>query len=130
MPSYLEITNNNLVPVLSRSLGIINFIFVLLSVVLIYILQGRLFSYTDTHRHRLGANYLQLPVNCPYRASVANTHRDGPACYTNNQNGTPNYFPNSFNAFKEDSCASLSKFSTTGDVARLVIVIIFLFINN
>ena len=33
-------------------------------------LQGRLFSYSDTHRHRLGANYLQIPVNCPYRTQV------------------------------------------------------------
>ncbi|WAR08887.1 CATA-like protein [Mya arenaria] len=31
-------------------------------------LQGRLFSYSDTHRHRLGSNYLQIPVNCPYNA--------------------------------------------------------------
>lgn len=30
-------------------------------------LQGRLFSYADTHRHRLGPNHLQLPVNCPYK---------------------------------------------------------------
>ena len=29
--------------------------------------QGRLFSYDDTHRHRLGANFHQIPVNCPYR---------------------------------------------------------------
>jgi len=35
-------------------------------------LQGRLFSYPDTHRHRLGVNYKQIPVNCPYRARVAN----------------------------------------------------------
>ena len=28
-------------------------------------LQGRLFSYPDTHRHRLGANYDQIPINCP-----------------------------------------------------------------
>ena len=34
-------------------------------------LQGRLFSYSDTHRHRLGANYLQIPVNCPYRTQVS-----------------------------------------------------------
>lgn len=41
-------------------------------------LQGRLFSYPDTHRHRLGANYDMIPINCPYRAKVANTQRDGP----------------------------------------------------
>ena len=41
-------------------------------------LQGRLFSYPDTHRHRLGVNYEQIPINCPYRAKVANVNRDGP----------------------------------------------------
>jgi len=41
-------------------------------------LQGRLFSYPDTHRHRLGANYDQIPINCPYRAKVFNGIRDGP----------------------------------------------------
>ena len=30
-------------------------------------LQGRLFSYPDTHRHRVGANFHLIPVNCPYR---------------------------------------------------------------
>jgi catalase len=35
-------------------------------------LQGRLFSYPDTHRHRLGPNYDQIPINCPYRTTVAN----------------------------------------------------------
>ncbi|KAL4575923.1 hypothetical protein LXL04_012010 [Taraxacum kok-saghyz] len=28
-------------------------------------LQGRIFAYSDAQRHRLGANYLQLPVNAP-----------------------------------------------------------------
>lgn len=32
--------------------------------------QGRLFSYDDTHRHRLGANFVHLPINCPYRYTV------------------------------------------------------------
>nr|QQL94339.1 catalase [Prodiamesa olivacea] len=59
-------------------------------------LQGRLFSYTDTHRHRLGANYMQLPVNCPYRVSVKNYQRDGPMTFNENQGNTPNYYPNSF----------------------------------
>lgn len=30
-------------------------------------LQGRLLSYTDTQRHRLGTNYNTMPINCPYR---------------------------------------------------------------
>jgi catalase len=59
-------------------------------------LQGRLFSYADTHRHRLGPNYLQLPVNCPYRVPVKNYQRDGPMTFNDNQGGAPNYYPNSF----------------------------------
>ena len=33
-------------------------------------LQARLFSYSNTHRHYLGANYSQIPFNCPYHAHV------------------------------------------------------------
>ncbi|WP_163363010.1 catalase, partial [Escherichia coli] len=28
-------------------------------------LQGRTLSYSDTQRYRVGANYLQLPINAP-----------------------------------------------------------------
>lgn len=59
-------------------------------------LQGRLFSYSDTHRHRLGTNYQSIPVNCPYASKVRNYQRDGPATVDGNQQGAPNYFPNSF----------------------------------
>ncbi|OXM84293.1 catalase [Paenibacillus rigui] len=57
------------------------------------LLQGRLFSYPDTQRYRLGANYLQIPVNCPY-APVRNHQRDG---FMNvKQDASPvNYEPNS-----------------------------------
>lgn len=67
-------------------------------------LQGRLFSYADTHRHRLGPNYLQLPVNCPYRVSVKNYQRDGPMTFNDNQAGAPNYYPNSFEGRKTAQC--------------------------
>ncbi|KAG8012320.1 Catalase, partial [Nibea albiflora] len=81
-------------------------------------LQGRLFSYPDTHRHRLGANYLQLPVNCPFRARVANYQRDGPMCMFDNQGGAPNYYPNSFSAPETQPQFMESKFSVSPDVAR------------
>ncbi|KAA0724623.1 Catalase [Triplophysa tibetana] len=81
-------------------------------------LQGRLFSYPDTHRHRLGANYLQLPVNCPYRARISNYQRDGPMCLTDNQGGAPNYYPNSFSAPDTQARFVESKFQTSPDVAR------------
>ncbi|XP_017317999.2 catalase-like, partial [Ictalurus punctatus] len=80
--------------------------------------QGRLFSYPDTHRHRLGANYLQLPVNCPYRARVANYQRDGPMCVTDNQGGVPNYYPNSFSAPDCQPRFMESKFRVSPDVGR------------
>uniref|UniRef100_A0A914UPY7 Catalase n=1 Tax=Plectus sambesii TaxID=2011161 RepID=A0A914UPY7_9BILA len=81
-------------------------------------LQGRLFSYTDTHFHRLGTNYIQLPINCPYRARVHNTQRDGPQAFADNQAGAPNYHPNSFNGPQELKSALETKFKMSGDVAR------------
>ncbi|KDR65378.1 hypothetical protein GALMADRAFT_148747 [Galerina marginata CBS 339.88] len=53
------------------------------------VLQARLFSYPDTHRHRLGVNCQQLPVNLP-KASVVNFQRDGPATFIS-QDSRPNY---------------------------------------
>ncbi|XP_023141577.1 catalase [Amphiprion ocellaris] len=81
-------------------------------------LQGRLFAYPDTHRHRLGANYLHIPVNCPYRARVANYQRDGPMCMFDNQGGAPNYYPNSFSAPENEPRALESRFKVSPDVAR------------
>jgi catalase len=72
-------------------------------------LQGRLFSYDDTHRHRLGANYHQIPVNCPYAVRSNNYQRDGPMNVDGNQGGAPNYFPNSFNGPVDDLAHSISK---------------------
>lgn len=60
-------------------------------------LQGRLFSYPDTHRHRLGANYEQIPINCPYRAKIKNMIRDGPMRVDGNGGSDVNYEPNSRN---------------------------------
>ena len=58
-------------------------------------LQGRLLSYPDAHRYRLGVNYEQLPVNrCPF--AVANYQRDGFMRVDGNGGSSPNYWPNSF----------------------------------
>lgn len=80
--------------------------------------QGRLFAYSDTQRYRLGTNYLQFPVNKPFRSQITNFQRDGPQTYTDNQGGAPNYFPNSFHGPKNDPTAVISTFNVTGDVAR------------
>ncbi|KAI9784034.1 MAG: peroxisomal catalase A [Peltula sp. TS41687] len=57
-------------------------------------LQSRLFSYPDTHRHRLGVNYQQIPVNCPLHAFNP-FQRDGSMRVNGNYGANPNY-PSSF----------------------------------
>jgi catalase len=66
-------------------------------------LQARLFAYADAQRYRIGANYNQLPVNCPH-ATQANHHQRagamaGAQCpYHGSQTGgdaSANYGPNS-----------------------------------
>jgi catalase len=64
-------------------------------------LQFRVFSYADAHRHRLGVNYEALPVNKP-RVPVHNYHRDGAMRFDGNDGGKVNYEPNSFGGPKED----------------------------
>ena len=44
-------------------------------------LVGRTFSYSDTQRHRVGTNYLQLPINTP-KTHVATNQRDGAMTYS------------------------------------------------
>ena len=56
------------------------------------LLQGRTFSYSDTQRHRLGANFLQIGVNRPV-APVNNNQRDG-AMQSGQFSGPVNYEPN------------------------------------
>ncbi len=60
-------------------------------------LQGRLFSYADAHRYRLGTHYEALPVNAP-RCPVHHYHKDGAMrFFPNNPNPDAYYEPNSFN---------------------------------
>ena len=48
------------------------------------VLQSRLFSYSDTHRHRIGTNYQQLPVNAPrVKYHMSNFQRDGQMAFFN-----------------------------------------------
>jgi len=64
-------------------------------------LQGRILSYPDAHRYRLGGNYEQIPVNrCPYM--VNNYERDGRMVVNGNGGKAPNYFPNSFDDIVAD----------------------------
>jgi catalase len=73
-------------------------------------LQGRLFSYPDTHRHRLGVNYQQIPVNRPLKEPLT-YQRDGSMAVNGNMGGTPNYFPNSQNGPQEASAHKFHEYS-------------------
>lgn len=58
-------------------------------------LQFRIFSYGDAHRHRVGTNGDALPVNRP-RVPVHSYARDGAMRFDENGGGSVNYEPNSF----------------------------------
>jgi catalase len=57
-------------------------------------LQGRLFSYGDAQRYRLGVNHHQIPVNAP-KCPFHSYHRDGQMRVDGNLGGTTSYEPNS-----------------------------------
>ncbi|MGH3828992.1 MAG: catalase [Pseudonocardiaceae bacterium] len=63
-------------------------------------LLGRLFSYPDAHRYRIGPNYKQLPVNAP-RSPVNSYSKDGPMRFQNVSD--PVYAPNSYDGPKADT---------------------------
>jgi catalase len=82
------------------------------------LLQGRVFSYADTQRHRLGTNYLQLPINQP-KVPVDNNQRDGTMQHTIHI-GAVNYDPNTLaDGLPAEAPASPSeKYQVEGAVVR------------
>ena len=63
-------------------------------------LQGRLFSYGDAQRYRLGVNLDQIPVNRP-RVAVHSYHRDGAMRVDGNFGATVSYTPNSYGVWSD-----------------------------
>ncbi|MFB9221718.1 catalase [Paracoccus cavernae] len=83
-------------------------------------LQARLFSYADAHRHRLGTHYEQIPVNQP-KCPVHHYHRDGQMNVMGGlQSGNPDayYEPNSFGGPLADAGAQEPPLKVSGDVSR------------
>jgi catalase len=63
-------------------------------------LQGRLFSYGDAQRYRLGVNHHLIPVNasrCPFNSY----HRDGAMRVDGNYGSTLGYEPNSYGEWRQ-----------------------------
>jgi len=64
------------------------------------LLQGRLFSYGDAQRYRLGVNHHSIPVNMPKVPTHA-YHRDGLMRVDGNHGATKGYHPNSHGEWAE-----------------------------
>ena len=63
-------------------------------------LQGRLFSYGDAQRYRLGVNHHLIPVNAS-RCPVHSYHRDGRMRVDGNFGSTLHYEPNSYGEWQQ-----------------------------
>lgn len=77
-------------------------------------LQGRLFSYGDTQRYRLGVNHYQIPVNAP-KCPFHNHHKDGAMRVDGNEGSTVHYFPNSYGQWQENKAHSEPPLALEGD---------------
>ncbi|WP_297276383.1 catalase [uncultured Brachyspira sp.] len=80
-------------------------------------LQGRLFSYTDTQRYRLGVNYASIPVNAP-RCPFHSFHKDGSMRVDSNNGSAVQYEPNSQGEWKEQKEYAEPPLKIYGDAYR------------
>jgi catalase len=81
-------------------------------------LQARLFSYHDTHIHRLGPNYHLIPVNAPKNAPEQSYERDGFMRTDHGGGGGPNYWPNTFGGPGPDASATEPVSDLSGKAGR------------
>jgi catalase len=80
-------------------------------------LQGRLFSYGDAQRYRLGVNHHLVPVNAP-RCPVHSYHRDGAMRVDGNHGSTLGYEPNSYGEWQEQPDFSEPPLALNGAAAH------------
>lgn len=80
-------------------------------------LQGRLFSYGDAQRYRLGVNHHQIPVNQP-RCPVFSFHRDGAMRVDGNLGSTLHYEPNTYGEWDAQPEYQEPPLAITGDADR------------
>ncbi|GIL51758.1 hypothetical protein Vafri_7681 [Volvox africanus] len=84
------------------------------------LLQTRIFSYADTQRHRLGPNYLLLPVNAP-RCPHHNNHHEGFMNFMFRDEEI-NYFPSRFDPVRNaERVAAVSTAPLSGRREKVVI---------
>jgi len=81
------------------------------------LLQGRLFSYGDAHRYRLGVNHNLIPVNAA-KCPVHTSHRDGAMRVDGNLGATVGYDPNSAGEWVGDPSFMEPPLALDGDAYR------------
>ena len=81
------------------------------------LLQGRLFSYGDAQRYRLGVNHMLIPINTP-KNGVHDYHRDGLMRVDGNYGSTKGYYPNSIGEWEAQPAYSQPPLPSGGDIAR------------
>lgn len=77
-------------------------------------LQGRLFSYGDAQRYRLGVNANQIPVNRA-RCPVHSYHRDGAMRVDGNYGSAKGYEPNSYGEWQQSPWMKEPPMALCGD---------------
>ncbi len=81
-------------------------------------LQARIFSYADAHRHRIGTHYEALPVNAP-KCPVHHYHKDGAMrFFEGNSDPDAYYEPNSVNGPAEKPDLKEPPLKIYGDADR------------
>jgi catalase len=80
-------------------------------------LQGRLFSYGDAQRYRLGVNHMSIPVNAP-RCPFHSYHRDGAMRVDGNYGSALGYEPNSYGEWQEQPKAGEPPLALDGAAAH------------
>jgi catalase len=80
-------------------------------------LQGRLFSYGDAQRYRLGVNHHLIPVNAA-RCPLHSYHRDGAMRVDGNHGSTLGYEPNSYGEWREQPDSAEPRLRIEGAAAH------------
>ncbi|CAB3242944.1 unnamed protein product [Arctia plantaginis] len=74
------------------------------------VFEARRLAYRDSQYYRLGSNFNNIPVNCPFQKKTFTYNRDGEPPVKDNMRDIPNYYPNSFNGpvpYKDEDAVQL-----------------------
>ena len=82
-------------------------------------LQARIMSYADAHRHRLSVNYDTIPVNKPHATKANTPYRDGLMRTDDNNGSRINYNPSHESYPQPDKRSEEPPYHVSGMAARI-----------